>query len=281
MASERPNYLRAAFANVYNLSLLGGALAAAVATGDYVIAAAAAGLEAIWLLLGPDTKPFQRAVDRQARADREKKERERTAKLMETLPERDWQRAKALDELRHEIERDMQNNPTFEAVLLQTEIDKLSQLHQSFVTLANACSRAETYLYAVDMKELERQLKTQATVEERSPDPTVKQIAQKNQQVLKKRLETISEIEKFLARARGQMSLIENTVRLLRDQVLTMASPNQLGEQLDDLLTGVEAVQQSARDTEAIFNQQVEPIAPITTPDAEAVAPPDRTRERG
>jgi len=39
------------------------------------------------------------------------------------------------------------------------------------------------------------------------------------------------------------MNLIENSVRLLRDQVLTMASPEQLGDQLDDLITGVEAIQ--------------------------------------
>lgn len=280
MASDRPNYLKAAFVNVYNLALVGGALTAAVATGDYVIAAAAAGLEAIWLLMGPDLRPFKRAVDQQARATREKADRERVAKLMETLPERDWQRAKALDELRHEIERDMQNNPSFEAVLLQTEIDKLSQLHNSFVQLANACSRAETYLYAVDTKDLQRQLKVQETIQERQPDETVKDISRKNQQVLKKRLETIDEIEKFLARARGQMSLIENTVRLLRDQVLTMASPNQLGEQLDDLLTGVDAVQQSVKDTEAIFSQKVEAIAPISGGPEQAGVADARTRER-
>ena len=67
----------------------------------------------------------------------------------------------------------------------------------------------------------------------------------KNAAVLEKRLATIQDIQNFLARARGQMNLIENTVRLLRDQALTMTSPGQLTEQLDDLLTGVEAVQQT------------------------------------
>src|SRR5439155_16229207 len=136
-----------------------------------VIAAAAAGLEAIWLLLGPDLRPFKRSVDAQARAAREKADRERVAKLMETLPERDWQRAKALDELRHEIERDMQNNPSFEAILLQSELDKLQQLHGSFVQLANACARAETYLAALDPKELDRQLNAQSAIMPRMADP--------------------------------------------------------------------------------------------------------------
>lgn len=263
--SGSPNYLKAAFANVYNLSLLGGAALASVATGDWFIGAAAVGLEALWLILGPDLKPFQRAVNRQEREEREKKDKERVAKLMEQLPEREWQRARALDELKREIERDMQNNPSFQAILLQTELDKLAQLHQSFVTLATACVRAETYLQAVDVKELQRNLSVQKNIQEKMDDATVREIARKNGQVLEKRLTTIEEIQKFLARARGQMALIENSVRLLRDQVLTMASPAQLGEQLDDLLTGVDAIQQTAKDNEALLSRLPEPIAPIST----------------
>src|SRR5437762_632513 len=97
--SRAKSYLRAAFANVYNLSLFGGSLVAAGATHEYVLAAAAVGLEAIWLLFGPDFRPFRRAVDRADREEREKADRARVDKLMESLPERDWQRAKALDEL--------------------------------------------------------------------------------------------------------------------------------------------------------------------------------------
>ncbi len=257
---DRPNYLKAAFANVYNLSLLGGAMVASAMTGDWMIGAAAVGAEAIWLILGPDFKLFKRAVDNAERAEKEKADRARVAKLMEALPEREWQRAHALDELKREIERDMQTNPSFQAILLQSELDKLSQLHQSFVQLASACTRAESYLMAVDLKDLQRQMQAQKSVEEKMLDPAVREIARKNQHVLEKRLETIEEIQKFLARARGQMNLIENTVRLLRDQVLTMTSPDQLGEQLDDLLTGVSAIQQSAKDNE-IFT--MDPIAPI------------------
>src|SRR5262245_16166472 len=256
------SYLRAAFVNIYNLAMLGGALAAAAATGEYVLGAAAIGLEAVWLLFGPDLKPFQRAVDRAEREEREKADRERVAKLMESLPERDWQRAKALDELRREIERDVQTNPSFQAILLQSELDKLSHLHASFVHLANACARSETYLSALDPKELERQLKAQDAILQKMTDPQVKTLAQKNVDVLQKRQSTIKEIENFLARARGQMNLIENSVRLLRDQALTMASPEMLGEQLDDLLTGVEAVQASAKEHEALFARvPMEPVA--------------------
>lgn len=276
----KPSYLKAAFLNVYNLSLLGGAAFASLATGDWFIGAAAVGVEALWLLLGPDLRPFRRAVDQADREAREAADRARVNKLIEALPQRDWQRAKALDELKREIERDMQHNPSFQAILLQSELDKLAQLHSSFVTLATACNRAESYLDAADPKELERQMNAQRAIVDRMEDPSVKDIARKNLEVLSRRKETIKDIENFLARARGQMNLIENSVRLLRDQALTMTSPSQLGDELDDLLTGVDAIQQSAKDTEALFSgAAMEPVAPIASGDeASRAATAQRTR---
>ncbi len=272
----RPNYLKAAFLNVYNLGLLGGALTASFATGEYVLGAVALGAEALWLLFGPDARPFQMAVNEADRKDREIADRERVKKLTDGLPEREWARAHALDELRREIERDMQVNPSFKAILLQTEIDKLAQLHMSFVSLATACVRAETYLSATDFKELARSIEAQKSIEKSMTDPAVQEIARKNARVLEQRQATIKEIQNFLARARGQMNLIENSVRLLRDQVLTMASPDQLGDQLDDLLTGVDAIQTSAKENDAILARiSLEPIAPV---EAE---PDDRPRVAG
>lgn len=272
-----PNYLKAAFLNVYNLTLLGGAVAASALTGDWLVGLGAMGLEALWLVVGPDLKPFQRAVREGERAAREKEDRARVDALMSELSEREWQRAKALDELRREIERDMANNPSFQAILLQTELEKLSQLHASFVRLASACRRAESYLQAVDTRDLERQITAQKNLQEKMTDASVRELAAKNEIVLQKRLLTIKEIETFLARARGQMNLIENSVRLLRDQALTMTSPDQLTEQLDDLLTGVDAVQQSVKDAEELIGGRMDPIAPISGAD---VASGSSTRVR-
>ena len=268
MAREgKPSYLKAAFLNVYNLSMLGGAATIAAVTGDALVGAVAVGVEALWLLFAPDLRPFQRAVDRAERAAQERDDRARVKTLTQTLPEREWQRAHAIDELRREIERDMQVNPSFQAILLQTELDKLAKLHMDFVQLAAACVRAETYLSATDVRDLRRQVEVQQGIEKQMKDPAVQEIARKNVQVLQRRLSTIDDIQSFLARARGQMSLIENSVRLLRDQVLTMASPAELGDQLDDLLVGVEAIQASARDNEAILARvQLEPIAEPSDP---------------
>lgn len=256
MATSEPNYLKAAFANIYNVSLFGGALVATWASGNYVLGAAALGLEALWMLFAPDSRLFKRRVDRAHRAEMEARERERIARLIETLPQTEWRRAHNLGELKMAIESDMQHNPSFQAILLQTEIDKLSQLHASFVSLASACVRAETYLSATDVDDLKGQARQQQAIADNVQDAQARELALKNVGVLQRRLETLEQIFAFVKRARGQMTLIENTVRLLRDQVLTMASPEQLNEQLDDLIVGVEAIQSSARENELVFGRE-------------------------
>ncbi len=68
-----------------------------------------------------------------------------------------------------------------------------------------------------------------------------------------KRKEKYGEIRGYLSSARGQLELIENTFRLLADQIVTMRSPTELGGQLDELLDGVEAVRQTARETDRLL----------------------------
>ena len=281
MASDKPNYLKAAFLNAYNLSLFGGGLAATALTGQFMLGAVVVGMEVLWLMFGPDLRPFQRAVNNTHRQEQEEADQARLKKLTESLPQSEWQRAHALNELRRDIERDMSHNPSFQAILLQTEIDKLRHLHQSFVSLAHACARAETYMSAMDPRQLKREIESHTQLEKRVSDPAAQLIARKNLEVLRKREETIQEIENFLMRARGQMTLIENSVRLLRDQALTMASPGQLGEQLDDLLTGVDAIRATARDHEDLLGPvEMEPVAEIAAPAETQGSKSQRNRTR-
>jgi hypothetical protein len=59
---EKWPYLKMAFSNPYNLSLLGGALAASVLTLNPVLALGALGAEAIWLLHGPDNPTLRKLL---------------------------------------------------------------------------------------------------------------------------------------------------------------------------------------------------------------------------
>ena len=110
------------------------------------------------------------------------------------------------------------------------------------------------YLDSVDERVLARDVdRYAAEVRRGDPQDQRTEISQKNLAIVVKRQERMHEIQNYMGVARGQLDLIENSFQLIADQIVTMQSPKELSGQLDELLEGVEAIKQSARDTEAML----------------------------
>ncbi|MBV8518359.1 MAG: hypothetical protein JO197_13255 [Acidobacteria bacterium] len=254
-AFEKHPYLKLAFSNPYNLSLFFGSLTAAAVTMNPVLAAVALGTEAIWLLHGPESKTLQRILwdprlekIRLAYEAREREER------MKDLPQQERDRVNNLVAKQEEINRLAAQNPSFTGELLRTELVKTRRLVDAFLEMAITCSRYENYLGTIDLRELERD---RDRWQQRMQVPNVSgpelDVAKKNFAVIMKRIEKLHELRDYLRVARGQLDLIENSFRLIADQIVMMQSPAELSGQLNDLLDGVESIRQTAIDTEKIL----------------------------
>lgn len=252
---DQPSYLKAAFLNPYNLSLLGGAAAASLLTLNPLPILGAIGLETLWLLWAPDSKRLRHLLwDPRFAKLREAIEAEERRKRIAVLPEHDRERVEALVARRREIERLAAQNPTFTGELLRGELVKTDRLVDAFVEMALTCARYRSYLDSVDARALERDVERYAAeVRRGDPEDQRTEISQRNLAIVVKRQERMREIDHYLGVARGQLDLIENTFQLIADQIVTMQSPKELSGQLDELLEGVEAIKQSARDTEAML----------------------------
>lgn len=252
---QRP-YLKMAFANPYNLSLLLGGIAASVLTVNPIPAMLALGGEAIWLLHAPDSKFLRRTVwdpkfekMRVALEDLERSER------MKDMPVEEQRRVSTLVMREQNINRLAAQNPSFTGDLLRSELVKTRQLVDSFLEMALTCNRYDQYLKSVDFNALEKdRARWQAKAASDRTPAQERDIAKKNVAVIEKRLEKLRDIRNYLSVARGQLDLIENSFQLISDQIVTMQSPGELSGQLDDLLDGVQSIQETARDTERILN---------------------------
>ncbi|HEX2571801.1 MAG TPA: hypothetical protein VH877_19750 [Polyangia bacterium] len=248
-------YARYAFANPYNLSLLAGAAAVALGTGNWMLGVAAAGAEAIWMLFAPDSRLLRKFwFDKKHAVLLEAAKEERLQATIANLPERDRGRCLTLREKVRQIDRLSEQNPAFTAELLRSELGKLSALADSFVEMSVTCTRYLEYLDTVDLDALERDVRRYAGIVDRAPEGDEQRaLALKNLEVLQRRRAKIAEIRKYVGTARAQLDLIENTFQLLADQIVTMRSPQELSGQLDNLLDGVEAVRQTTRETEKLL----------------------------
>ena len=252
---NRP-YLKLAFANPYNLSLLLGGVTASVLTGNPLPGLVALGGEALWLLHGSDSKTLRRILwdPRLEKVRLAMEEADRTEK-MKGLPENEQERVRGLVDREQQINKLAAANPSFTGDLLRTELVKTHKLVESFLEMALTVNRYENYLDTVDIKALERDLGRwqQRSAAQQSSDAE-RDIAKKNFAVIQKRVEKVHEIGRYLGVARAQLDLIENSFQLIADQIVTMQSPAELSGQLDDLLDGVDSIKQTAIDTEKLLN---------------------------
>ena len=253
---EKRSYVKAAFANPYNISLLAGGLLASALTLNPLLAIVTVGLEVLWITNAPGSKKLREWLwDPQFEAVEQKAAQEARAAQLHNLDEVDRERVVALLARQQEINGLAAQNPSFTGELLRTELTKTDRLVEAFIEMASTCSRYESYLDSTNLSELERDRRRwEAIVNDQSIHDSQNDIAAKNLAVIMKRFEKMKEINQYLTLARGQLDLIENSFQLIADQIVTMQSPQELTGQLDELLDGVESIKQTAADTERILN---------------------------
>ena len=253
---EKRPYLKYAFANPYNLSLFGGALAAAGLTMNPLLAVVAIGAEALWLLYAPESARLKHLLwDPRFARVREQAEREARAERMRLLAAPDRERVDRLVAQKRDIQVLATQNPSFTADLLRGELVKTDRLVEAFLDMAVTCARYEQYLDSIDIAGLDKDRdRWDRAIRDGKEGEAQTEIAKKNLAVIMKRFEKVQEIKRYLGVARGQLDLIENSFKLLADQIVTMQSPQQLSGQLDELLDGVQAIKDSTADTERLLN---------------------------
>ncbi len=253
---EKRSYVKAAFANPYNISLLAGGLVASALTLNPLLAIVTVGLEVLWITNAPGSKKLREWLwDPQFEAEENKAAQEARAAQLHSLDEVDRERVVELLARQQEINGLAEQNPSFTGELLRTELTKTDRLVEAFIEMAATCSRYETYLDSTNLSELERDRRRwEQIVNDQSIHDSQADIAAKNLSVIMKRFEKMKEINSYLTLARGQLDLIENSFQLIADQIVTMQSPQELTGQLDELLDGVESIKQTAADTERILN---------------------------
>jgi hypothetical protein len=249
---KKPPYAKYAFANPYNLSLMAGAAAAAAATGHWWLALCAGAAEVVWMLFAPDSRLLRKIwFDKVWEGELSAERKARQTEKFNALPDPEKIRALNLRELQASIKKMAKDNPSFSVELLSEDVGKLEDLVDDFLDLATLSSRHEEYLGTFNLEEIESDLRRyQLQVEKLPHGDERRTVAQKNLAVLLQRKDRYKELRRTLQTARGQMDLMENTFRLLADEIASMSSPGELGHRLDELREGVESVRQTTRETE-------------------------------
>lgn len=242
----------AAVTHPLNLFLVAGAAASAFLTGSWIPLAVFGGVELAWVAIGPYLGGQRRYYEALAKAAAKSDETRGEQKQLASVSEADRRRFLELDRLRTDIERLSNDNPSLSMELMRGELDKVQHLVDKFLEMASEAARLDSFLESTDLDELEADVRRQEKIVEKTADADAKRLAAQNLEVMQARLERAAEMKRRVRHTRGQLSLIENTMALLRDQVATIDAPQEISGRLDELVDSVDAIEATSKELDGI-----------------------------
>jgi hypothetical protein len=274
------NFVKEAFHLQYNWIALAGAGVFALVSGSLLPAILAGGLELMYLAIVPQNWRFQRLVRSWKFSEEQQKHQQKLNQMLRSLPSDMQSRYWKLAEVCSSIHNNFNQLSTTSQIFLQQMDGRLTGLLNGYTRLLLAAAQQQQYLRSTDQNEIKREVATLQKSLSSDP-PRVQEINKKRVEILNKRLEKYDKLCENRKVVDAQCAAVEDVLHLIRDQSVTMRDPQQISDQLDNLVKDVEETEQTVQQVEAIFSDltpDMEGIMSMDDASTSTSSAPNRTR---
>lgn len=246
------NFVKEAFHIQYNWIALAGMGVLAVLTGSLLPVILAGGLELMYLAVVPQNWRFQRLVRSWKFAEEQKAREQQITQMLRALPSDLQNRYINLAQVCGSIRGNYSQLSATSQIFVQQMDQRLQGLLNGYARLLNAAAQQRQYLKTADADSIKKEI---ASLQQRvnQDPPKVQEIDKKRIEILTKRLEKFQKIVENRQVIDAQCSAVEDVLQLVRDQSVTMRDPQQVSDQLADLVHDVEQTEQTVQQVESIF----------------------------
>jgi hypothetical protein len=247
------NFVKEAFNIQYNWIALGGAAAFALVTGTAIPIALAGGLELMYLAVVSQHPRFQRLVRSWKFAEEQKLNEQKLGDMLRNLPPDMQGRYIKLAEVCRSIRGNFAQLSSTSQIFVQQMDSRLEGLLHGYARLLSAAFQQRQYVKTTDPDQITKEV---AALQQHlnSDPPRVQDINKKRVEILSKRLEKYQKINENRQVVDAQCSAVEDVLQLVRDQSVTMRDPQQVSDQLANLVHDVEQTEQTVQQVESIFS---------------------------
>jgi hypothetical protein len=247
------NFVKEAFNIQYNWIALGGAAAFALVTGTAIPIALAGGLELMYLAVVSQHPRFQRLVRSWKFADEQKRNEQKLGDMLRSLPPDMQGRYIKLAEVCRSIRGNFSQLSSTSQIFVQQMDQRLEGLLHGYARLLSAAFQQRQYVKTTDPDQITKEVATLQQHLNADP-PRVQDINKRRIEILSKRLEKYQKINENRQVVDAQCSAVEDVLQLVRDQSVTMRDPQQVSDQLANLVHDVEQTEQTVQQVESIFS---------------------------
>jgi|GEM_PF-4262917 len=253
--ADKPNYVGAAFKRAENLIGLSGLCVAGVLFNPgFLFLAGAAELAYLWALVGNER--FRRVVDSQSSRLRSLFDAKEKDRLLLRLPGEERDRYLDLTNIRQRVYESWQNRDTVTQGLLQPSVDKLDYLLDTFLRAQITLSSMQEHLCDSNKSQLERQIKNTELELKRDLPDQLKDAKNRSLAIFRQRLARLDKLQTDMEVLRTQLDNIEQTVKLVSDQSVSLSDPQQVAGQIDGAVAEVGEAERSLNEVESFLGAQ-------------------------
>lgn len=280
------NYTKEAFLNPMNLGfLIMAMLTAFFLSGSEpwfnLVLIMAAALELMYLGVVPRNERFRRHIRSQRAAEHAKPPSQK--EIFQLLTKTSQRRYARLRKLEKDISTNYGKLSYATQGLLESHLDKIDGLLDSYL---NLLYQKERYEYTIQTGTESEVVQAISALREDMADDSerVRAIKERRLRILEQRLDRFKRSNENLEIIEAQLETIEDVVKYIHEQSLTLRNPEEITFQLDTLLSEVEETESAIEEIEEVFSPNVDLLGDIDTYDTkekEAPSTSDRSRMRG
>ncbi|PIQ61804.1 MAG: hypothetical protein COV99_08365 [Bacteroidetes bacterium CG12_big_fil_rev_8_21_14_0_65_60_17] len=282
------NYTREAFYLPTNLTFLLGAMAMAFGVSFLdvswlmdVVLMVSFGLELVYLGTMPKNERFRRVIrSRKAAVHARPPSQKELFKQLSPVNQRRYAHIRKQET---DIRQNYRKLSYASQGMLDSHLSKIRGLLDSYLNLLFQKERYESTRSNTTGQEVEATIKA-LTEDMKDDSPRVRAIKERRLRILKQRLERSEKGAENLEIIEAQLETIEDVIKYIDEQSLTLRNPEEISFQLDTLLSEVEETQASVIEMEEVFSNPMDLLSEVDTfddPTAESDDPDNESTADG
>jgi hypothetical protein len=237
------NFTREAFFHPMNLGFLFLASLFAFVMNDVgamsqFILATAIGMEFVYLGTIPKSDYFRKLVQRRKLQERNSAREEKD--LFYSLDTKSQKRFLIMKHISDRIRENFDKFPSTSQGLATTIKGKIQGLLTNYMLVLDSYTRFQQYVTSTREQHLTNEIAEATQEVKEATSDKLRDIKRRRLAILKKRLERLIAAREKMQICESQLETIEDAIRYIYEQSITMSNPEEIGLQLDTLLTDVE-----------------------------------------
>lgn len=246
MAKEKEssiNFTKEAFLHPVNLVCLLVGTITALMLSDFglvsnAVLAFAFGMELIYLGVVPKLPAYQKSVKLKKRKEQSDESNDKI--IFYQLDARSQKRFLVLKHITKEVEQNFDTLPYSSKGMLEHIQKKMEDLLSTYLTLLDMNRRFQIYMNSEVEEEIRREVEEQESTLETIDSEKLKKTRERRLSILNKRLSKFDVAKEKYLICETHLETIEDAIRYIYEQSMTMPNAEDVGVQLDHLLSEME-----------------------------------------